>query len=281
MDWQTILNISGFIFGAVGIILTIYFYFKSKESKEPVFFYLTFQDIKKLNEENSKIKVVYDNEEVEQVFTTYLWIWNQGRRPIKSTDIPDQQPISIKLLDSNKNAKILDWQLLKVSRDEINFGFVGGDKGSLGLGFDFLDYKDGAAIEIQHTGNAESKFSVDGVILGCPEGIGRIKARVEFNFLGIYIHASNYESGNRRFTKPKSFEKYLLLIFTIPTFLLAIVIFIGQWVHNSTALNFITNIFGSLFVLSIFFVISNFKTMLAAFIEYPFPNSLYLEVGKK
>jgi hypothetical protein len=173
MDLQSASNYVGLIIGLVGIILSIYLYQKTVEKKEPKCYYRTYRDIHKISSEghSSSIKIFYKTEEVERVYTTYVWFWNKGKRPISRSDIPTSDNLVISLSDDKESPRILDFQVLKVTRDSINFSVSKKDDFSLTIGFEYLDHNDGVVIEIQHTGSYSTKVEIKGVILGTPEGV--------------------------------------------------------------------------------------------------------------
>lgn len=71
-------------------------------------------------------------------------------------------------------------RILKKSRKDIDFQVAGGNR-ELSLSFNLLDYRDGAVVEVVHTGNKNTKVDISGVIIGVPKGI------IERS----YQHASN------------------------------------------------------------------------------------------
>lgn len=169
MDLQLISNYIGIIIGIVSIFLSIYFFFKSLESKTPLCHYRTYRGILKLtSQKDSKIKIFFNSEEVDRIFVTYIWFWNGGKRPITRQDI--QQKLRIKLIDDKIKALILDYKVIKTSRDAIHF-FINKSDNVLDVDFEFLDHKDGVVVEIQHTGGYETKVVIEGVILGAPKGV--------------------------------------------------------------------------------------------------------------
>jgi hypothetical protein len=169
MDFLTFLN---YAIGIIGVFGTIYAYVKTHEAKEPRCCYRTYRNITRLSPgDNTNIKLLYKTEEVDRVFTTYFWFWNGGKKPISKSDIPANTNIRLVLTDRVHNVRVLDCNIVKISRDAINFNVSKVDDNSITLSFDFLDYKDGATIEIQHSGGFDTKFEINGIILGAPSGV--------------------------------------------------------------------------------------------------------------
>jgi hypothetical protein len=172
MDFATSLNYAFGIIGVFGTLFGIYAYVKTREAKEPRCCYRTYRNITRLSPgDNPNIKLLYKTEEVNRVFTTYFWFWNGGKKPISKSDVPNNTDIQLALSDKVHNVQVLDCNVVKTSRDAINFAISKFDDNSITMSFDFLDYKDGATIEIQHSGGFDTKFAVNGIILGAPGGV--------------------------------------------------------------------------------------------------------------
>ena len=118
MESETINIILGLI-GLSGTIFGVWSYFRMKEEREPQCYYVNYIDIIKYSpsRNRNRLKVYFDNQEVDEVFTTYLFFWNSGRRPIRREDIPT--PLKISYI--GENAQILDFTVLKVSTVVLHF----------------------------------------------------------------------------------------------------------------------------------------------------------------
>jgi len=216
MDLNDLVNYGGFIFGVLGIALSIYFFKKGLEAKDPRCYYKTIRNISKLSDDDdTKIRIFYGQEEVTRVFTTRVWIWNHGKKPIYRVDIPPQSNIKITLQDNEFTPKILDFEIIKMSRPDINFLVSPIGETSLTIGFDFLDQNDGAVLEIQHTGSKETELAIEGIILGVPDGLRLIKARKKKSSLTRSISLArifyNIETNPKRYFPFMGFM-FLLII---------------------------------------------------------------------
>lgn len=198
MDIKDLSNYGGFVIGIIGILLSLYLYQKGLEKKEPRGFYRTYREIEKLSPvKDSNIQILYKSKDVDRVFTTYLWLWNKGRKAINQSDVPPQSSITIKLVDKEHDPHILDYRILKTSRNEINFGIPTVDDNKFIIKFDFLDYNDGAVIEIQHTGSYETEVQTEGIILGVPNGIAVTSKQSSSSFFDVYRKMFQRLSGER------------------------------------------------------------------------------------
>lgn len=227
IDLRDLSNYGGFIIGILGIILSLYLYRKSLEAKEPRFYYKTYRDIEKLTVgKSSDIQVLYKDQDVDRVFSTYVWFWNGGKKPINKQDIPQQSKIIFRCIDKEFPAKVLDYRILRTSRDAINF--VIGEKGDdfISIGFDFLDQNDGAVLEIQHTGSYETEVQSEGIILGVPDGV-RVKGqRTLRKYVQRLISSKPVKSKKDVIVSPlrSTFSKVLRIIGVV----ISIVLFLGM-----------------------------------------------------
>lgn len=209
MSLTNILNYSGLLLGIFGLILSIYLFIKGREAKEPKCFYTTRRNISKLsNHIDSKIRLFYAETEVSRVFTTRIWLWNDGKKPISKSDIQSKSSILISLNDSNHPPKILDYEIVKVSRPEINFTAISLEEMSLSIHFDFLDKNDGALLEIQHTGSVETFLTAQCVILGVPEGLKPINSKSQTFFFRTLQRIDKFLTG----TLKKPFGEILFFL---------------------------------------------------------------------
>ena len=214
MEIRDIVNYAGFVVGVLGIILSIYLFKKGLEKKDPRCYYKTLRNISKLSDDNdSKIRIFYGQDEVTRIFTTRVWIWNNGKKPINRADIPQQSRIKINLRDNEFNPKILDYEIIKTSRSEINFSVSRSGDVSLTIDFDFLDQNDGAVLEIQHTGSRETELVIEGVILGVPEGLKLIeKNKKKTIFMRAIIQTNSFLDIRR---SPKKFFVFSFLMIVL------------------------------------------------------------------
>jgi hypothetical protein len=180
-----LLNYIGLILGILSILVTVYFAIRYSERKEPRFISLNERKIAVSDDAPEEIQISYKGEKVDQVTSTNVWFWNEGKRPIKLEDIANDQPLLVKLADPNKAIEILDVSVRKSSRDAINFKAKKEDASTVRLEFEFLDYRDGAVVEVQHTGTRGTSVNVSGVILGAPKGI-RGASRRAFSLLAFH-----------------------------------------------------------------------------------------------
>jgi hypothetical protein len=165
------LSYGGFFLGALSIAATAYFAIKYAERKDPRLHVIGSMGIAISKSAPESVRVLYDGNEVPRISTAVVRFWNDGKRPIKSEDIPEEQPLKLVVTDRSAEVEILDVNVLKTSRDAISFKASKIDSNIIKIDFNFLDRNDGAAIEIQHTGTWRATVEPNGVILGATRGV--------------------------------------------------------------------------------------------------------------
>jgi len=132
-----------------------------------------------------RITILYEREGYEPVniqgaYVRFIRIANIGRIPVRRDDIAPADPLRIQVI----NGRVLDFAIEGVSRNTINLVLepvVEKDKMSIAaITFDFLDYMDGALLRVV-TDNPTFQVSVEGTVIGMPEGI---KYHDDYSFKG-------------------------------------------------------------------------------------------------
>ena len=167
---QEVSNNIGVILGILSIIATAFFAHRYSEKKSPKFMYKTLRKIQRSSDAPDDIEVYYKGHKVNGVQSTVVWFWNDGRKPIIRSDIPEAQPIKIELNDSNE-IEIPNVQILKQSREVISSQSRKISNKVVQVDFEFLDHNDGFSLEILHTGKSSTDVVVSGTVLGAPQGI--------------------------------------------------------------------------------------------------------------
>lgn len=287
LDLQSASNYGGFIIGVIGIVLSIYLYQKNLEKKEPKCYYRTYRDIQKISSEghSSMIKLFYKTEEVERVYTTYVWFWNKGKRPISRSDIPKSDNLILCLSDEKEPARILDFQVLKVTRNSIDFSVSKRDDFSLTIGFEYLDHNDGTVIEIQHTGSYSTKVEIKGVILGTPEGVKTLTLEDDsFSSISTPSQRAYRSERARRFTQISVKQKLQMTAVYIG--IIAFIGFVGfgakylgdMFPVSPKTEEIVKNV--ALIFFGLLFVVAPFG-MIWFGDRYPFPSSLYFDTTQQ
>lgn len=184
---QTILNNAGVAVGVIGIAATIWVALRSRERKEPRVYIANDRKIALSMDAPSELQLLYHGKQIPTLTSTYVWLWNEGRRPIRRDDIAPSQPIRIQLGQGELDPEILEVVVRKTTRESIAFKAVAVAQGTVELSFDFLDYRDGALVEILHNLGSLAKADVSGVILGCPKGISVTRSEARGELVSSFV----------------------------------------------------------------------------------------------
>jgi hypothetical protein len=161
LEGGTTLNVVSLVLGAAGVLLSIYFYIRSKHEKRPVFHAKTFPLLRDTVSRVPGLSILFDDKPVNTLSLTRLAIWNAGSRTIARDDIVKSDPLRI---DGTAQGQILAARVSFSRRPATNLeaSLV---SNSILLSFDFLDRNDGGIIDIYHT--EPLKIDVVGVLRGC------------------------------------------------------------------------------------------------------------------
>ena len=173
---QTIFFLSAIV-GIASFPLSIYFYYEGRQSPD-----LTFStNPVKLEivsaRQTTKLSVSYEGRAVNNdITTTQVAIWNQGKTPIRRSDI-----LKLIVIYTEPETPVLEATLRKTSRDFINFGVRVDElqRGRIPVSWDVLERGDGGMIEVIYAGSPEVKFNVEGAVVGQTE-VTRYENKIGF-----------------------------------------------------------------------------------------------------
>lgn len=159
---NTIVKFILFIFAVVGVPLTIYFGIKGIRKRKLSCYTEYVNLIRNKKSKFEKIKVLFSEEEVDNISISNFTIWNSGKSEIRSYDLAQGKELKIIV---NDDSSILDAKIL-LSNEESNLLAIKSltDK-MVELSFDYIDEKEGGVIQIVHTG-CEQSLSIDCKIKG-------------------------------------------------------------------------------------------------------------------
>ena len=163
--WLVIIS---FIITFLGFILAFIFYFKSKKVKKPRLESRSLNLLKESAEKIEGLKITYLNENIPNITITKLAIWNDGNDTINKSDIASADPL---LITAKDTVHILEYKIIYQKNECSLFDIEEIESGKkLKVTFDFLDFQDGAVIQLLHTGNSSSDIEFKGTI----KGVGKI-----------------------------------------------------------------------------------------------------------
>jgi hypothetical protein len=120
--------------------------------------------------DNDHIKVLYDHHQVRRVTQSFIWLWREGRGTVRGTDVVLADPVTINV---PKGIRILNVSVAAQTNDTNNVKVVADslDETRAVVTFDYLDPRQGAVIEVLHTGERPGETTLSGTIMGVPKGI--------------------------------------------------------------------------------------------------------------
>lgn len=225
------LNLISFLVGVAGLFLAYIFYRFGRKEKQLVYAYKNISIVGQPQiPHEDEITILFKGNEVKKITSTIISIWNAGKDPIKKTDIPGKNPLLISF-NSNSNLQILRASIKAITRNAIEFDIrITDNKKEVIFSFDFLDYKDGATVEILHTGDEGMKPYFKGTILGMPKGINTMGAFLfdKPNFIIMFFNILTLIMATlfALFIVPKPYSNLDLVIVPLLIIFLSVMLFI-------------------------------------------------------
>lgn len=162
-DFDTMIGIIGAIVGLFGIVLSIYFYFKSKKTKKLI---INSESTVLISENLSKyenLKISYNDENINSLTSTVIKIKNIGTDYIVPEDLAPSSPITIITTKKFLLNDVSQYDISKSNPKSI-IGLSKIDDSTIKVVFDFLSSKDYIIIKLLHTG----EISVDWALKNNP-----------------------------------------------------------------------------------------------------------------
>jgi len=164
-----LINFASLSFGFTGIILAFLFYRASKPTRQLSYSTRTFRIISEKTKNIPGLEVKFDGQNVNAISVTRLAIWNGGSEPLRSTDIPENELLTIQ---AREGVEILKAELIESTSSAIRASMrkTNDALSRYGFHFEFLNPRDGAIANIIHNGTGLEDLSLLGTIIG-----GKIK----------------------------------------------------------------------------------------------------------
>lgn len=174
------------IISALSFFGMLAIYVITKKEKIPFYSIKSTNIFQGLTGQFKPLKIEYNGEEIENLTTTKLFLWNGGKETIDKNDITELEPLKIKVTD---NYKMLDINILESSKIANNFKYtLSHDLSELLLTFDYIDKNEGIVIQIIHTGKSEDDIKLIGLIKGAGapvyKNIPNSKPELKFPLIG-------------------------------------------------------------------------------------------------
>jgi hypothetical protein len=140
MIWD--LGFIGTILTALFGIASVYFYLKTRRVKLPTF--IVSRDVLQAKT-HPNVSISFGGQQIESLMRYRIIFYNGGQEEIRSADIPPKHPPSISF---DQTIRLFSWQIIGVSRPEIDFHLSSDTNNQITLQFSFLNPGDGAVIEV-------------------------------------------------------------------------------------------------------------------------------------
>ncbi len=129
------IGIGGSIVAVIGVLLSVYFYRKSRRFKRPVYVLSTQNVIQDYSARLQDLQVSFKGKSVGNVSVTKVGIWNDGTETINKSDIADADPLRITLAGTTE---LLDATVVKTTSPACQFEIITSGK-NVTISFDYLD----------------------------------------------------------------------------------------------------------------------------------------------
>ncbi|NTW88945.1 MAG: hypothetical protein HGB26_07465 [Desulfobulbaceae bacterium] len=170
-SWMDILNIGGFVLGLIGLISSYIFYKLSIRAKEPSWGVRSINLIRSRTARIENLEIKFLGHDIENLTVSRVLFWNEGAETIDTTDITMANPVKLVF---GGNTKVLDARVYAVNNSANQFkARIDEQDNVVFLEFAYLDRKNGAVIQVIHTGTS----SEDVQILGDIKGVKVIRNR--------------------------------------------------------------------------------------------------------
>ena len=167
------IDIIGYIFAIVGLVLAYIFYVKGKKEKTPIYMC---KNISIIGNEYSilgeEVKIYYKDRAVEKLSLCDITVRNVGDAAIRRQDIASSD---LPRISFDEGVNILSCKVKHVTRVPIGFEISKVESNQAEFSFEFLDKNDGALIEIIHDGPASIAPKLSGTIIGALPGFREAK----------------------------------------------------------------------------------------------------------
>ncbi len=165
---ETILSSAwlGTVLGIAGIVLTITFYWRSKNRLRVSFLQTSEMLIGGEGTLPKSVEVRCKGNVVPQLWRSSFVIWNSGNVTIDGDAVVKSDPLRVHL--RGDNADVLSVDAVRVTRSVIGFQAAIESKEIIAVSFAFLDNCDGALITFLHTSGRPTLL---GTIKGLPQGL--------------------------------------------------------------------------------------------------------------
>lgn len=124
----------------------------NKEKKEISFCLKSNHLIRGKRAKFEKLSITYDGQQIEDLCVSKFTVWNSGNRTLNRTDMVESKELTISVANE---CRVLDVELIACSDETNGFSVRIENEHTVKVLFEYADKKEGAVIQIIHTGNDE------------------------------------------------------------------------------------------------------------------------------
>lgn len=177
-----LLNACSLFLAILGIIFSVYFYFKSKKIRVPIYILRTVNLVRENVQKIDTVNILYAGNTVNNLSITKIAFWNDGKETINNSDIAQNNPIRL-IID--KDCIFLDAEIIYQKNPSNGFNIsISNDNKYIDINFDYFDFEEGLVLQVFHTGNE----SDDITLVGQVKSVKKIKRKdYSPSFIPTYI----------------------------------------------------------------------------------------------
>lgn len=165
----SLLNVTTFVLAIIGIVSSIYLYFKGKKCKKPTYILKTTNLVRENIQKIDSVDILYSGNKIKNLSVTKVAFWNNGKDTISNNDVAKKSPIRLTI---KEDFIFLDAKIVFQKNQSNDFSItVSNDNKFIDIKFDYFDYEEGIVLQAFHTGAKSSDISM----------VGQIKSVKEFS----------------------------------------------------------------------------------------------------
>lgn len=210
-----IFNVLTLVLAVGSLVLAVYFYFKGKKVKLPVYILKTNNLVTESIKNVSSVQILYNNNKISNLSVTKIALWNEGKDTIDNADVAKSDPIKIMI---NPSFEILEAEILYSKNAANDFKLaLSEDKKFVEICFDFFDYEEGIVIQLFHTASSSDDIYVTGKVKSVKTILRKKYSRtlLPLNVLRILFVLSRYPISTKLVLKTTGWAMSLIGILMI------------------------------------------------------------------
>jgi len=156
---------AGIAIGIVGVALTIFIYYRTRELKRFSYMVRTISLIDEQLLTLPKMKAYYGRARLKKLNISKIIIWNSGNDLIRTSDISSIDPLKLIM---NENSIVLDVRIVQQSDKANNFKIdkrIPRNNNTLDLTFDYAAMNQGCIIYVLHSGIITENPKIVGAVM--------------------------------------------------------------------------------------------------------------------